>query len=55
MNWLNRFHKYYKMPNYKGFVLHVEEWDELGIPYSLWDLMNLAKKYNTPVPKKYGN
>jgi len=33
--------------NYKGFVLHVEEWDRNNVAYSLKDLKGLAKKYET--------
>ncbi len=40
-------------PDYKGFVLHMEAWDEHGINYSLGDLRQLALKYNTPIPKGY--
>jgi len=28
-------------PDYKGFCLHVEEWN---------DLVKIAKKYHTPIP-----
>lgn len=35
--------------DYRGFVLHVESWNNLGIPYGLGDLVFLAKKYNTPI------
>jgi hypothetical protein len=37
-------------PDYEGFCLHVVEWEKLGIPHSLSDMIELAKKYNTPIP-----
>ena len=37
-------------PNYKGFVLHTEEWDKHGIAYGINDLIDLSHKYNTPIP-----
>jgi hypothetical protein len=39
-----------KEPDYKGFGEHVAEWDEKGIPYGNKELVELAKKYNTPIP-----
>ena len=42
-----------KRPDYKGFVLHLREWKKFGIPYSIGDLIQLAKKYNTPIPKEF--
>jgi len=45
-------------PNYKGFVEHLMEYDEKGIPHGMSDLVRLAKKYNTPIPTgfdKYNN
>ncbi len=38
-----------KEPDYKGFGEHVQIWNDLGIPFSYGDLVNLAKKYNTPI------
>lgn len=40
-----------KDPDYKGFMLHIEKWDKLGIPHSLRDMMLLAKFYKVPIPK----
>lgn len=40
-----------KEPDYKGFGEHVSEWEEKGIPYGYKDLVELANKYNTPIPK----
>jgi hypothetical protein len=40
-----------KVRDYKGFCLHLKEYDRLGIAYSIGDLIRLAKKYNTPIPK----
>jgi hypothetical protein len=39
-----------KKPDYEGFCLHLEEWEKIGIPHSLSDMIELAKKYNTPIP-----
>ena len=36
-------------PDYKGFVLHIREWDAHGIPWGSRELVELAKKYNTPI------
>ena len=36
--------------DYKGFVLHTKEWDRLGIPYGFNELIEIAEKYNTPIP-----
>jgi hypothetical protein len=38
------------MVDYKGFCLHVKEWDRFGIPYGLNELIEIAEKYNTPIP-----
>lgn len=38
-------------PDYEGFVLHVEEWDINGLPYSRSDLIKLAARYRTPFPQ----
>jgi len=45
--------KKYKKPDYRGFTLHIWEWNESGIPWGTSDLIQLAKKYHTPIPKKY--
>jgi hypothetical protein len=37
--------------DYEGFILHLREWDLLGIPYGKSDLSTLAAQYNTPIPK----
>ena len=37
-------------PDYEGFCEHVEEWNGRGIPWGTSDLINLAEKYNTPIP-----
>jgi hypothetical protein len=39
-----------KKPNYKGFCLHIEEWNKKGIPYGITDLIKLAETYHTPIP-----
>ena len=44
-----------KEPNYKEFVLTVEEWEKLGISYSLGDLVELARKHNCPIPRREEN
>ena len=44
-----------KMEDYKGFVLHVREWNKIGIPYGISDLIRLAKRYGTPIPKNIIN
>ena len=36
-------------PDYKGFVEHVKEWEKNGLPYGRKDLIQLAKKYGTPI------
>jgi len=40
-----------KKVDYKGFCLHLKEYDRLNIAYGMNDLIRLAKKYNTPIPK----
>ena len=40
-----------KKSDYKGFVLHVEEWDKKCIAYGINDLIDLAHRYHTPIPK----
>jgi len=42
-----------KRANYKGFCLHIREYDKLGIPYGLNDLRRLARKYYCPIPKEF--
>lgn len=42
-----------KEPDYKGFGEHVTEWNEKGVPYGNKELVELAKKYNTPIPKPH--
>lgn len=42
-----------KRVNYKGFCLHIKEWDKLGIPWGLNDLRELARKYHCPIPKEF--
>ena len=42
-----------KKVDYKGFCLHIKEYDKLGIPYGINDLIRLARKYNTPIPKQF--
>ena len=44
-----------KKPDYEGFVLHMEEYDKLGIPVGTSDFVRLAEKYNTPVPRRKFN
>jgi len=39
-------------PDYEGFVTHLREWEAKGIPWGHNDLVELAKKYNTPVPQR---
>ena len=39
-----------KKPDYEGFVRHVENWDDAGIPWGTTELVKLAEMYNTPVP-----
>lgn len=38
-------------PDYQGFVEHVEAWDKRGIPWGISDLIRLAERYGTPIPK----
>jgi hypothetical protein len=42
-----------KRADYKGFCLHLKEYDRLGIGYGLNDLRRLARKYNCSIPKEY--
>jgi len=47
-----------KIKDYKGFVEHLIEYDDNGIPWGFSDLIRLANKYNTPIPigfDKYNN
>jgi hypothetical protein len=44
---------HYIKPNFKGFVKHVREWDKHNVCYSRKDMIELAKKYNTPLPKNF--
>jgi len=37
--------------DYEGFVRHVEEWKARNIPYGIKDLIALARRYHTPIPK----
>lgn len=39
-----------KIPNYKGFVLHIEEYNKHFISFGINDLIRLSKKYNCPIP-----
>lgn len=41
------------VPDFKGFVLHVEEWNKNNVAYCMNDLRELAKKYNCPVPDEW--
>ena len=47
--------KKYKKADYRGFVLHIYELTEKysQATISMSDLKELAKKYNTPIPKQY--
>jgi len=40
-----------KRPDYKGFVLHIREWNKVGVVYGIDDLIQLAERYNTPIPR----
>ena len=42
-----------KKVDYRGFVLHIWEWNSKGISYGMTDLKELAIKYNIPIPKEY--
>ena len=42
-----------KKADYKGFCLHLKEYDKFNIAYGINDLIRLAKKYNTPIPKQF--
>jgi hypothetical protein len=42
-----------KRVDYRGFCLHIKEYDKLGITYGLNDLRRLARIYNCPIPKKF--
>ena len=44
-----------KKPDYEGFVLHMREYNEKGIPTGTSDLVRLSKLYNTPIPKRKTN
>jgi len=37
-------------PDYKGFCLHVEEWNNKECTWGWNDLVKIAKKYHTPIP-----
>ena len=37
-------------PDYKGFMEHLMEYYDLGVPIGFDDLIDLAKKYNTEIP-----
>lgn len=37
-------------PDYKGFGEHLEELKDNGLPTDISELINLANKYNTPIP-----
>ena len=37
--------------DFKGFCLHINEWDENNVAYSLKDMKELATKYNCKVPE----
>lgn len=39
--------------NYKRFVEHVSEWDDNLIPYGWRQLIQLSRRYKTPVPKEF--
>jgi hypothetical protein len=36
--------------NYREFCKHKKFWDKNNVAYSLYDLTQLAKKYNCPIP-----
>jgi len=38
-------------PDYKGFYIEKTSKDELGVPFSLNDLIRMAFKYHCPIPK----
>ena len=38
-----------KKPDYKGFVLHIREWERIGISYGVKELRELASKYDCPI------
>ncbi len=40
-----------KKPDYKGFCLHLREYNQKGIPVGMRDLIRLAKQYNCEIPK----
>lgn len=37
-------------PDYKGFCEHYQEYVEFGIPIGIRDLVELADRYNCPIP-----
>ena len=43
--------KKYPKADYRGFILHIWEWNKIGIPVGISDMKELAKKYNCPIPK----
>lgn len=40
-------------PDYKGFVERYDAMVKAGCPVDREELMRLAKKYHTPIPRKY--
>lgn len=44
-----------KRNDYRGFVLNIWDWENYGVSYGMSDLRELAKTYNTPIPKEYRN
>jgi hypothetical protein len=42
-------------PDYKGFVLHMKEYDKVGAPVGVSDLIRISRLYNTPIPKRKTN
>jgi len=43
-----------KRPDYRGFMLHLKDLDKYGIAYGINDLIELANKYRTPIPRFIG-
>jgi len=37
-------------PNHKGFVQHLSEMNEMGLPMDTKEMIRLANIYNTPIP-----
>jgi hypothetical protein len=37
----------------QDFVEHLDSWKQNGIPYSIPDLVDLAKKCNCPIPDEF--